>query len=170
LKNIIFVSGIHGVGKGTLCKKLNREIGFEHYSCSEIIKENSSYQENSKLVSDAEANQRALIKGIIKIEATNIFLDGHFCLLTKDLSIIEIDDSIFTSINPSKIINISCDEQEIANRLYKRDGHSLPFKILQEMQNLEILKAEKLAVDLSIPIYKFQSGENIQELIRWLTN
>lgn len=36
--NIIFIAGIHGVGKSTLCKKLSSRYNIEHYSASELIK------------------------------------------------------------------------------------------------------------------------------------
>lgn len=39
MKNdIIFIGGIHGVGKGTLCKRIESELGIIHLSASEVLK------------------------------------------------------------------------------------------------------------------------------------
>lgn len=170
MKKIIFVSGIHGAGKGTLCSQLSSITRLSKYSCSQIIKDNSDYKETSKLVSSAEKNQTILLHGISILKETNFLLDGHFCLLAKDQSIIEIDDTIFTKIGPTKIIHVTCDENTIEQRLKNRDGHSIDRNILKEMQYKETVKARKLAFKLNVSIYEYKSGDNISELIDWLKN
>jgi adenylate kinase len=168
LKKIIFVSGIHGAGKGTLCTQLSSVTGLSKHSCSQIIKDNSNYKESNKLVSSAEVNQATLLHGISTLKDNNFLLDGHFCLLAKDHSIIEIDDTIFTKINPYKIIHVTCNENIIEERLKKRDGCSIDINILKEMQNKETAKAKELALKLSVPIYEHKSGKSISRLSDWL--
>ena len=38
MKNIIFIGGIHGVGKGTLCEKVCNDLNIRHLSASEVLK------------------------------------------------------------------------------------------------------------------------------------
>jgi len=37
-KEIIFIGGIHGVGKGTLCKRIASDLNIIHLSASEVLK------------------------------------------------------------------------------------------------------------------------------------
>ncbi|EWH05516.1 hypothetical protein AT00_14915 [Pseudoalteromonas lipolytica SCSIO 04301] len=170
MKNIIFVSGIHGSGKGTLCAQLSSITGISNHSCSQIIKDNSNYVEHSKFVSKAEENQTILLHGISNLKDTSFLLDGHFCLLAKDHSIIEIDDTIFIKMSPTKIIHVVCNEKIIEKRLKDRDGNSIDLSILKEMQHKETVKAKELACKLGIPIYEYNSGDHISDLTDWLKN
>ena len=36
--NIIFIGGVHGVGKGTICQKIKEKLDFTHLSASEVLK------------------------------------------------------------------------------------------------------------------------------------
>ncbi|MDG1730294.1 MAG: AAA family ATPase [Algibacter sp.] len=38
IDNIIFAGGIHGAGKGTICKELSQSFKFNHLSASEVLK------------------------------------------------------------------------------------------------------------------------------------
>jgi adenylate kinase len=38
INNIIFIGGIHGVGKETLCRKICKQLGLQHLSSSEVLK------------------------------------------------------------------------------------------------------------------------------------
>jgi len=51
---VIFVAGIHAVGKSSACKLLSSETGTPHYTASQIIREEkaSAISEDSKLVTD----------------------------------------------------------------------------------------------------------------------
>lgn len=41
-KGIIFIGGVHGVGKGTLCKRLASDLKITHLSASEVLNLNSA--------------------------------------------------------------------------------------------------------------------------------
>ncbi|WP_428845560.1 ATP-binding protein [Enterovibrio norvegicus] len=112
------------LGKTTLCNDLSIKFGLNHYSSSSLIKQYSDYEETSKKVSSPEKNQTALLKAIRDIKEDTILLDGHFVLIGKDLNPVPIDFEIFDAISPLAIINITCDEGVIYERINNRDPNS----------------------------------------------
>ena len=46
-KKIIFVAGIHGVGKTYLCQRLKESMGVDHFSASQLISEFKGEKSNS---------------------------------------------------------------------------------------------------------------------------
>lgn len=166
MKEIIFISGIHGVGKTTLCNQIKKHIEINNYSCSDIIKDNSDYVETSKVISNAEKNQTILLDGLKKIKDNKFLLDGHFFLIGKEDKIIELDKNVFFNIAPSIIINISCPVEVVKERLEYRDGKSFSLDLLNKLQSLESQGAKDIAEELDIPIYEYNSGDSIDELIK----
>ena len=61
MKNIIFIGGIHGVGKGTLCEKVCNELNLQHLSASEVLKWEEISEKENKLVNDFTLTQNRLI-------------------------------------------------------------------------------------------------------------
>ncbi|MBF4434819.1 AAA family ATPase [Vibrio anguillarum] len=165
MAKIVFVSGIHGVGKSTLCSKLFDEFGWRHYSCSDLIKQNSDYIESSKLVVNADKNQEALLRGVSLIEDDTILLDGHFCLLGKELDIIELDMAVFESLSPSIVINVTCDENIILERLKARDGKTIPHGVLVDLQSRELLQAKAFCAKSGYPLINYNSPDSIEKLV-----
>ncbi|MGX7835966.1 AAA family ATPase, partial [Campylobacter fetus subsp. venerealis] len=69
-KNITFLGGIHGVGKGTLCSKIKKQLDIEHLTASELLnwKEVNEDPKN-KLVADIPDMQDRLIHSLrLKVE------------------------------------------------------------------------------------------------------
>lgn len=168
MRKIIFVSGGHGVGKGTLCKQLQSHYNCRIYSCSDLIKKYSNYVEAGKEVSSAERNQLALQSALRDLPNENILLDGHFCLLSTEGGVIELNDDVFDAINPEKIINVICDEQIIYQRLLERDGKAIDIQTLKLLQESEYNRALIYSGKKGTPIYTIVSGDDLSELLKWL--
>ncbi|EGR2427008.1 TPA: ATP-binding protein [Vibrio cholerae] len=166
MNKLIFVSGVHGVGKSTLCKKLNEHVDIPSFSCSEIIKANSEYVETSKVVDKAEANQIALLNGLSTLRNSSIFLDGHFCLIGKDSQIIELDFSVFEQIAPALIINVIAEPDEIHRRLVSRDGDSIGISLIESLQKKETSNAHAFGNSRSIPVIDYVSGADVSNLLK----
>ncbi|TLS69924.1 AAA family ATPase [Photobacterium damselae subsp. damselae] len=164
----IFISGIHGVGKTTLCNKITNHLGFRHYSCSDLIKQNSDYVETSKKIDNASRNQEVLLKAIENIKDKVYLLDGHFCLIDKLENVIQLDQSVFKSIAPKAIVNICCDTSIIRERLINRDGKALSLTKLNELQSAEKTVSAEVAETLNIPYFVYTSSEPVDELITLL--
>ena len=163
-----FISGIHGVGKSTLCQMISQKLNIKQYSCSELIKNNSMYIETSKMVANANDNQDVLLNAITKISDKKILLDGHFCLINNAEKVIKLEHTIFEAISPKLIINVTCNEELIMNRLLKRDGKCLSLDKLQELQEAEISSARQFSNSFKIPIYQYTSEDPIEELVNIL--
>lgn len=64
MSSVIFVSGVYGVGKSTLCNKLSKKCAINFYSAGDIISDiNGEIYGANKQVKNKEYNQEILIKG-----------------------------------------------------------------------------------------------------------
>lgn len=158
MKKVVFVSGVHGSGKGTLCHALNNLLGINSYSASSLIKSNSDYIEDSKFIDSADKNQAALILGLSKLTDEKLLLDGHFCLLNKSKEIVKLDYSIFDTMELSLVVYVECEPVELSRRLMTRDGADFSVDMLRSFQNAEYEHARSFCLDRSIPLVKFRSG------------
>lgn len=166
--DIYFIAGIHGVGKGTLCKILSSRLHLYFYSCSNIIKANSNYVEKGKGVKDAKGNQSSLLIGISKLESDKVALDGHFCLLNSVGDIVELDYDVFDCINPKKVITVTCDANEVRNRLINRDGVSPDAALLNEFQQRELKRSIEFSSSRNLPHFTYHSGDEVEALVEWI--
>ncbi|MEZ8349266.1 ATP-binding protein [Vibrio splendidus] len=165
MKEIYFVSGIHGAGKGTLCQEVNEKIGLPVYSCSDLIKQNSEYVECGKVVSTAERNQEALIHGLNKINEDKFILDGHFCLVGQNDAIIELGYEVFDAIGPVAVINVVCDPVIVHQRMLERDGSALEVSLLDKLQVNEVKRVNEFCEARSIGVYTYESGKSTESLL-----
>ncbi|MCM5509791.1 ATP-binding protein [Vibrio sp. SCSIO 43169] len=170
MKKIIFVCGVHGAGKGTLSRALSSNLGIRAYSASDIIKSNSSYVEDSKLVSSSNNNQLALIKGLDKITDDNLLLDGHFCLLGRDSSVLNIEYEVFDVIAPKLIIYVYTEAREIYRRLTERDGEAPNVSTISKLQEREKSRAVQFSQERDIMFVSYSSGDSAENLMKVIRN
>jgi len=86
-RKIIFIGGIHGVGKSTLRKKITNVMDIQSYSASSLIKSVSDLNfPSDKKIKGINKNQDLLIDAVDKYIDPNRYclLDGHFCLLNQN--------------------------------------------------------------------------------------
>lgn len=158
---IIFVGGIHGVGKGTLCKYLASKFGFHHLTASEVLKWSEISSTENKRVEDITFTQVRLIKNLKQIIKPNqkYLLDGHFTLLVKDGSIKKIEVEIFEKINPISIFILTADTSVILDRLNRRDKLNYNFEKITVMQDLELQHGKSISEKLNVPFFHIKDGE-----------
>lgn len=153
---IIFVAGIHAVGKSTVCEAIAAEFSFSHYTASQIIrgKKSSKVPISSKLVDDVAENQRLLIQGVSKILANgDLLLDGHFTLQRKsDGGIEKVDVDVFRELQVGGIVVFTDNPNKIAERMLARDGITPSVEFLEKHQEAEIKQATHVAATLGLPI------------------
>ena len=80
---IIFVAGIYGVGKSTLCERLGLSIGVPCYSAGDLISAlNGETYGRNKTVVNKEKNQDILVAAVNdRLQKDTAFiLAGHFCI------------------------------------------------------------------------------------------
>ncbi len=154
---IIFIGGIHGVGKTTLCNSLCSQFNIEHRSASKLIaKINENNLTSNKLVRNIQENQDALIVSINKYLETgkNYIIDGHFCLLNANGRIEQIPISTYKSMYLVGIIVLFDDPLNIFKRLGDRDKLLYDINLLSRFQDEETNYAKYISEYLKIPYLK----------------
>ena len=168
-RNIIFIGGIHGVGKGTMCDFISKRIDVIHISASDVLKwEEISLKEN-KLVENLNSTQIRLINGLNNLikDDTLHLLDGHFCLLNSAGEPERIPELTFEMISPKKLIVIVEDVAKVVERLNKRDKVKYNLSILEKMQSMEIEYAKYLSKKFSIP-FQETTNKDIDSIIKFI--
>jgi adenylate kinase len=157
----IFIAGVHGVGKTTMCKANSLKEPIMYQAASSLIKKAKAdaIAVNSKNVKDIAGNQELLIAEVSKIlmSGNHLLLDGHFVLL-KDNKPQPLDTKIFSNLNISAIIAIYEKAELIEERTKIRDSMSLPVDVISAFQELELSRAEDVAKELGLPFFKIKSG------------
>lgn len=173
MKNIVFVGGIHGVGKGKFCAEVATNLKYIHLTASEVIKWSEISAENNKAVKDLTKTQDRLLTNLKKIveQDQQYLLDGHFCLLDNNDKPQKIPLSTFVDISPQKLILIYEDISVIKDRLKVRDAKNYNKEILQEFQNLERSYAREISLKLNIPLLELKSTSDnyIVQIKNYLT-
>lgn len=167
----IFISGVHGVGKGTLCEKISSHFTFPYYSASTLIKsvKNAAVDKN-KVVIDADKNQDYLIVALnqLNVDSDYILVDGHFCL-QGDNGVIEIPLATFQSMALDAIVLLTDEPDQIHARLHSRDNASLGMDVISNLQDKEIERANYIAKDLGIPLLESKISD-IRAIVSWLAS
>ena len=153
---MIFLSGIHGVGKDYFSKELEKIIGIKSYSASELIEKTRKVKfESDKKTREIEKNQEALINAIEKNNHEEYILNGHFCLLNPEGKIEKIPIKTFYILKPEKIIIL-------------KEKLEVPIKETKEFQKEEINYGKEVAKSLEIPILIINPREEIEKAIDFI--
>ncbi|MBF0329952.1 MAG: AAA family ATPase [Nitrospirae bacterium] len=150
---IIFVGGVHGVGKTTLCASLCSKFGIEHYSASDLISKIKQVKFSSKRTSDIERNQDILITALDEFTGYDKYflLDGHFVLIDNKDNIIRIPYSTYAAMSPAAIVLLNDTPEAIFLRLKERDKEKITVEQLRALQEEEIGYSKEVASALAIP-------------------
>lgn len=152
-QNVIFIGGVHGVGKTTLCNNIANIFDINHYSSSELIaKYNADKVRKDKKVENVKSNQNILIKALKEYtnEKEMYLLDGHFCLINKRGIIEEVPKVTFKDINILHIILLVDDPGIILKRIQSRDSNSLySSEFITNFQNCEINYAKYISNEIN---------------------
>lgn len=152
---VIFVGGIHGVGKSSLCAEVEASLGVAHHTASRIIKSavHGALACKTKVVENMNDNQRLLIDGFreSRKSATHILLDGHWTLQTSK-GFEPIPVGVFRHLQINAGILVVDDGQAISDRAMKRDGRSLSVAELTLHQSIELAHAQLVTKTLDLPL------------------
>ncbi|MEZ3415910.1 AAA family ATPase [Pantoea dispersa] len=161
---LIFIAGIHGVGKGYLCERYILNNDFLHKSASQLIRENGNITLSSdKLTTDIERNQAILISALDKMRENdeNLLLDGHFSLIGENGSVNLLPCEIFKLMKIDAVILIENDKDLIEKRILDRDG-SKPLYDIMNFMTSERNNAISICNKLEIPL-KTLTAPNLNE-------
>jgi adenylate kinase len=155
---VVFIGGIHGVGKSTLCERLARDHIVLHVKASQLLRDASSVAgvPRQKAVKDVASNQALLVARFADVlagcSAKTILLDGHFALKELDGTTEQIPVEVFAALRVSSIICLQDSPVAIAARLQARDGSAPTEADLAAFQDAELKHASDVSRALGVRI------------------
>ncbi len=154
---LIFIGGIHGVGKTTACTKLSLALGAIHVEAGKLISKHIRKNQTTKKVKDVNKNQDYLLLELEPLFKSKkwLIVDGHFTLIGSNNKIKKIPKRTFLKIKPSLIIVLTDRPNRIASRLRRRDKLDYNVETLYKMQELEKEHARSIADDLKVDYFEF---------------
>lgn len=169
---IVFLGGVHGVGKSTLAK-LCQDYGVVHLRASDLIKAAASdvrFDEN-KRVKDIDGNQSLLVSALHSrtIGGGNFLLDGHFTLFSTDGKVEKIPVETFFAINPSGLAVLIDKPEAITSRINSRDKTGHDTERLAAMQEQEVEHARAVGQALQISV-SFIASSDEQAFRKWISS
>ncbi|RXG25445.1 ATP-binding protein [Leeuwenhoekiella marinoflava] len=171
MNNLIFIGGIHGVGKGTICDKICEQTNFVHITASEILRWDEISKPQNKKVENIQNTQERLIAGLDEAlkKNKNYLLDGHFCLFNSEGEVEKVPMETFEKIAPELIAIVTDKIDVVKERLEKRDNKTYNFDILKSMQIAEMEHARQISLELKVPFIEIKNGD-YRELINLISN
>lgn len=143
-----------------------------HYSASYLIKklDKELINDKNKTVANIDKNQDKLIIAINHyVDREKAFLlDGHFCLLNSKSDIVKIPEETFKKINPSSIMVIYDEIQNIQIKNNNRDFIHYDNQLLADFQNQELAYSKYIANKLKVPYVKFDINAEISAIVNFI--
>lgn len=170
---LVFVGGIHGAGKTTLCEELAPLIQARHVTASELIAgECQRMVPVGKEVADVQTNQDALLRAIelLRGKTPRLLLDGHFCVLGESRSPSPIAVAVFRQIDPQALLVLAADLRTVALRLRLRDGNDYSLDELSALQEAELCHARCVSSALGVPLEVLEGREPVTCALRFLSS
>lgn len=150
----IFVAGVYGVGKSTICQNLSQLTSIPCYSAGDLISEvNGEIYGANKAVKDKTQNQDILITAVEQKlhSVSSIILAGHFCIFDNSSNVKLLPEYVFERLHISKLVLLEAPVEQISNNLQKRDAKCYSMNAIKSIKELENLQACKIAERLNIP-------------------
>lgn len=170
---MIFLSGIHGVGKSYFCEQLKRKIDIETYTASELISaEKDELFSSDKHNKDIADNQQYLLNAVRKLDSKEgkYLLDGHFCLLNENGQITRINSDTFINLSPNAIILLTEVPEVIVERRKARDNVNCNVDEITAFQNEEIAYAKEVAKLLSVKLIISHGADDLNAIVDFIRN
>lgn len=152
---IVFVAGIHGVGKTGFVSNLARALKLPNASAGKLISDHKKVlSDTDKRVKDVTGNQDALIEAIrlSPLSGSTFILDGHFCVIDASGKVQKIPKATFEALSLICVVLLTNDIRVIQDRLRRRDDKEYLLETLMAMQKAETTHAQEVCSSLGIPL------------------
>lgn len=159
--SVIFLAGVHGVGKGFLGIPVANSMSITHLTASQLIREEKGQATwgNDKKTSDLDDNQLALIRAVAQRRLTHpgILLDGHFVLRNAQGVLTPLATSAFKELRLTGVILLTEEENVIASRLALRDKRMPDIQAISKLAAAEVTHAQAVCTELELPLVKIHA-------------
>lgn len=169
---IIFVAGIHGVGKTFLGAPVAQQLGIRHATASQLIRAERGMQSwgSDKRVKGIDENQAALISATRRLRSSGqkLLLDGHFVLRDTSGEFNEIGAQVFRSLQIGAVLLLEAELDTVAERLRARGDTSWASSDLGTFAEREKSHAQRVTSALGIEFRKLlaPSKEEFRDTIQ----
>lgn len=155
----IFIAGVYGTGKSTLCSTLSERLHIPAFSAGDLISAMNGEQYGAnKAVADKNNNQVLLAERVRELNYENgqIILAGHFCIFNADNGVEVLPESVYSALDITRIVLLEADIQSIIANLRQRDGKNYSEKSISTLIKKEREQSERISKQLKCPlnIYK----------------
>ena len=172
-RKIIFIGGVHGVGKTTLCTKICDSLNINHYSASDLIKKVSKLEfPSDKRINGIKKNQDSLITAVdMHIDPDIVcLLDGHFCLLNEYGKVTEVPITTFTDLSPLAIVVLTDKPGSIISRIKTRDDNEMNAEDISAFQERELEHSKRVSKLLDIPWLSANPIEDMSQINTFISD
>lgn len=166
-KGCIFVGGVHGSGKTTLCERIQKELNCHYISASKLL----NWKKIEKNVEDITANQQILKKLLKeKIRGEECYLiDGHFALWNNQFQCEKVSVDFFYELNIISIIFVKEEHAVVRERIVSKTKMNVSMDDVIRLSKAEYDQARCVAEKLGVPIYEV-SPSNVGEINLLINN
>ena len=162
----IFIAGVYGTGKSTMCSALSEILHIPAFSAGDLISAiNGEQYGTNKAVSDKSNNQVLLAERVRQLTQENekIILAGHFCIFNADNGVEVLPESVYPALNISRIILLETDTQTVITNLRRRDGKDYSVKSVSVLIEKEREQSERIAKQLNCPLDIYQMTFTVKD-------
>ncbi len=152
----IFVAGVYGTGKSTICSALSKRLNIPAFSAGDLISAvNGEQYGANKSVVDKDINQVLLAERVQELNSKNkqIILAGHFCIFNAQDCVEILPESVYSALNVTHIVLLEADVQDIISNLRRRDGKDYSEKSVTALMEKEREQSERISKQLKCPLY-----------------
>lgn len=154
--SVIFLAGVHGVGKGFLGTPVAKAVGISHFTASQLIREEKGLATwgTDKKTSALDDNQQALIRAVSqrRLIHPSVLLDGHFVLRNAQGNLTALATTVFRELHLTGVILLTEESNIIAGRLAMRDKGETDLYALSELADAESAHARAVCHELGLPL------------------
>jgi adenylate kinase len=154
--SVIFLAGVHGVGKGFIGAPVAQALGVSHFTASQLIREEKGQATwgIDKKTSELDDNQLALIRSIgqKRLKHGSILLDGHFVLRNVQGILNPLETYVFKELRLTGVILLTEESNVIASRLAMRDKGETDVDAISKLAEAESAHAQVVCRELRLPL------------------
>lgn len=161
---------MYGTGKSTLCSALSKRLGIPAFSAGDLISAINDEQYGvNNAVADKNNSQVLLAERVQELnrEHERIILAGHFCIFNSANGVEVLPESVYPTLNISRIALLEADVLKITEHLKHRDGKDYSTDSVSALFTKEREQSERISKVLSCPlaIYRMTFTEDDTDYI-----